>query len=248
MVCPDPTAVFFGDRYYNHSDHRVTGWATLDAIAPAAGNPHYFPEQLAAGLAVHHVSAGVPVGHARAQLLGRHQRHIETKIDALFCHESQLVETGDWFRDFLRERAEDGGARRRRQLRRGLPPAVLQLLGIRSRRLPPSCHSAMARSTSTATTATPPAPTTRRPRAPTPATVPQSSAADVDEAVADGHPREAADHDGHKSDERTPRLAASACSPARSSTSMVPARPSAPIRYRCATCSPGPRAGRLVAR
>jgi LmbE family N-acetylglucosaminyl deacetylase len=25
VLCPDPTAVFFGDRYYNHHDHRVTG-------------------------------------------------------------------------------------------------------------------------------------------------------------------------------------------------------------------------------
>ena len=34
---------------------------------------------------------------------------IETKIDALFCHESQLTETGEWFREFLRERAEENG-------------------------------------------------------------------------------------------------------------------------------------------
>ena len=32
------------------------------------------------------------------------------KIEALFRHESQLVETGDWFREFLRERAEEAGA------------------------------------------------------------------------------------------------------------------------------------------
>ena len=34
---------------------------------------------------------------------------LERKIEALFCHASQLVETGDWFRDFLRERAEAAG-------------------------------------------------------------------------------------------------------------------------------------------
>src|SRR5947209_644145 len=44
VVCPDPTAVFFGNSYYNHHDHRATGWAALDAAAPAAGNPHYFPD------------------------------------------------------------------------------------------------------------------------------------------------------------------------------------------------------------
>src|SRR5438105_6581875 len=39
VLCPDPTAVFFGGRDYNHHDHRVTGWATRDAVAPAAGHP-----------------------------------------------------------------------------------------------------------------------------------------------------------------------------------------------------------------
>jgi LmbE family N-acetylglucosaminyl deacetylase len=34
---------------------------------------------------------------------------LERKIDALFCHASQLVETGDWFRDFLRETASAAG-------------------------------------------------------------------------------------------------------------------------------------------
>ena len=109
VVCPDPTAVFFGDRYYNHSDHRVTGWATLDAVAPAAGNPHYFPDQLREGLAVHQVSAVYLSGTLEANCWVDITDVIDTKIDALFCHVSQLVETGEWFRDFLRERAEEAG-------------------------------------------------------------------------------------------------------------------------------------------
>jgi LmbE family N-acetylglucosaminyl deacetylase len=109
VICPDPTAVFFGDRYFNHSDHRVTGWATLDAVAPAAGNPHYFPEQLAAGLSVHHVSSVYLSGTLEPNCWVDIGDDIETKIDALFCHESQLTETGEWFREFLRERAEEGG-------------------------------------------------------------------------------------------------------------------------------------------
>jgi LmbE family N-acetylglucosaminyl deacetylase len=109
VICPDPTAVFFGDRYFNHSDHRVTGWATLDAVAPGAGNPHYFPEQLSAGLTVHHVSAVYLSGTLEPNCWVDVGEDIETKIDALFCHESQLTETGDWFREFLRERAEENG-------------------------------------------------------------------------------------------------------------------------------------------
>ena len=34
---------------------------------------------------------------------------LERKIEALFCHASQLVETGEWFRQFLRDSAEAAG-------------------------------------------------------------------------------------------------------------------------------------------
>lgn len=109
VLCPDPTAVFFGDRYFNHRDHRVTGWATLDALAPAAGNPHYFADQLADGLAVHHVREVYLSGTLEPNCWVDISAHLERKIDALFCHASQLVDAGDWFREFLRERAEAGG-------------------------------------------------------------------------------------------------------------------------------------------
>jgi len=109
VLCPDPTAVFFGDRYFNHHDHRVTGWATLDAVAPAAGNPHYFPEHLAEGLKVHEVKSVYLSGTLEPNTWIDITPTMEQKIDALFCHESQLEETGEWFRQFLRERAEEAG-------------------------------------------------------------------------------------------------------------------------------------------
>ncbi len=111
ILCPDPTAVFFGDRYYNHRDHRVTGWATLDAVAPAAGNPHYFPDQVADGLAVHSVGAVYLSGTLEPNVWVDVSATHERKVEALFCHASQLTETGEWFREFLRERGEEGGRR-----------------------------------------------------------------------------------------------------------------------------------------
>ena len=37
VIAPDPTAVFFGDSYVNHHDHRALGWAVLDIIGSMAG-------------------------------------------------------------------------------------------------------------------------------------------------------------------------------------------------------------------
>jgi len=114
VLCPDPTAVFFGDTYFNHRDHRVTGWAVLDAVAPAAGNPHYFPEHRAEGLSVHQVDSVLLSGTLEPNCWVDITDTLEAKIDALFCHESQLSDPsssmdGDWFRGFLRQSAEDAG-------------------------------------------------------------------------------------------------------------------------------------------
>jgi LmbE family N-acetylglucosaminyl deacetylase len=105
LVCPDPLAVFFGDHYYNHRDHRVVGFAALDAAAPAAASPLYFP------------SAGAPTVVRDAYLSGTLEPNIYVdvsptivrKADAILCHKSQLGETGEWFRTVVHERAEEAG-------------------------------------------------------------------------------------------------------------------------------------------
>src|SRR5437667_10220285 len=99
VVCPDPTAVFFGDRYFNHSDHRVTGWATLDAVAPGAGNPHYFPEQLAAGLTVHLVSAVYLSGTLEPNCWADIAAAIGPKTNALFRPEASRTKAGGGLRE-----------------------------------------------------------------------------------------------------------------------------------------------------
>ncbi|MBM3660889.1 MAG: PIG-L family deacetylase [Actinobacteria bacterium] len=109
VLCPDPTAVLFGSGYFNHRDHRVTGFATLDAVAPAAANPHYFPEHRADGLAVHQVRSVYLSGTLEPDTWVDIGDTLERKIDALFCHASQLAETGEWFREFLRASAEEAG-------------------------------------------------------------------------------------------------------------------------------------------
>jgi LmbE family N-acetylglucosaminyl deacetylase len=105
VLCPDPTAVFFGGGYVNHRDHRVVGWATLDAIAHEARSPHYFP------------SAGAPHRVGEVWLSGSLEPDtwvdisstLDAKTEALRAHESQVAEAGEWLRTFVQERAEEAG-------------------------------------------------------------------------------------------------------------------------------------------
>ncbi len=107
VLCPDPTAVFFGQQYANHRDHRVVGWATLDAVAPAAANPHYFP---AAG-AAHQVSVLYLSGTLEPDVWVDITGVVERKAQAVGCHASQVGEPGEWLRTVVRQRAEAGGRR-----------------------------------------------------------------------------------------------------------------------------------------
>ncbi|MDQ1428157.1 MAG: hypothetical protein QOK39_1633 [Acidimicrobiaceae bacterium] len=107
IMCPDPTAVFFGQQYANHRDHRVVGWATLDAAAPAAANPHYFPE---AGPA-HQPAVLYFSGTLDPDVWVDITSVVERKAQAVACHASQVGEPGEWLRTVVRQRAEAGGRR-----------------------------------------------------------------------------------------------------------------------------------------
>jgi LmbE family N-acetylglucosaminyl deacetylase len=111
VVSCDPTAWFFDNRYYNHSDHRTAGEIALDAVFPGAGNPHYFSEQLAEGLEPHDVPQ-VWLGWSREP---NHDEDItgflRTKIDALAAHPSQLADGIKFFDEELTREAEEAGAR-----------------------------------------------------------------------------------------------------------------------------------------
>ena len=105
VVAPDPTAIYFGQHYLNHRDHRVVGWAALDATTPAAGMPHYFPE------------AGPPHRPSTLYLSGTLEPDvwvditptIDLKAEALACHATQVGPPGEWLRSVVRQRAEAGG-------------------------------------------------------------------------------------------------------------------------------------------
>lgn len=108
VVCPDPTAAFFGDAYVNHVDHRAIGWATLDAVTPAAASPLYFPEEGAA----HEVATVLLSGTLEADVWVDVTDDVETKVAAIFCHRTQLAADADeWLAAFVRHRTEAEGRR-----------------------------------------------------------------------------------------------------------------------------------------
>lgn len=107
VVGPDPTATFFGDSYVNHHDHREVGWAVLDACAPAASSPLYFPDQ------------GPPHQVAEVWLSGTLEPDtwvdvepvLGSKAQALACHQTQLGGDADLalVEAVVRQRAEEAG-------------------------------------------------------------------------------------------------------------------------------------------
>jgi LmbE family N-acetylglucosaminyl deacetylase len=113
VITVDPSAWFFGDEkfsYYNHRDHRMSGEIVLDAVAPAAGNPHFFPEHLAEGLKVWDVPE-VWLAHT---LEPNHTEDIsgfvDTKLAALEAHRSQLTDDQlAFFKQWMPTAATDAG-------------------------------------------------------------------------------------------------------------------------------------------
>lgn len=103
----DPTAVFFGQDYFNHRDHRVAGWTLLDALSPSAVLPHYYPE------------AGPPHQVATAYLSATLEPDVwvdisevvDRKVAAVECHRSQIPGGEGWASTVVRRRAEEEGRR-----------------------------------------------------------------------------------------------------------------------------------------
>jgi LmbE family N-acetylglucosaminyl deacetylase len=111
LVTCDPTAWFFENRYYNHSDHRMAGAIALDAVFPGSGNPHFFAEHLAEGL------GAWSVRDVRLTWTLEPNHHedvtgfIQTKMLALAAHASQV--DGDmlgFFEEWIPKEAAEAGA------------------------------------------------------------------------------------------------------------------------------------------
>jgi LmbE family N-acetylglucosaminyl deacetylase len=90
---PDVVITWDGFRKgFNHSDHRAVGIATRDAIYPAVRDHLYYPEHAASGLEAHQVNEMLLAGTDEPDYDVDIAAHLETKLQAVLCHKSQLGE------------------------------------------------------------------------------------------------------------------------------------------------------------
>jgi LmbE family N-acetylglucosaminyl deacetylase len=106
LIAPDPTAIFFGDSYVNHRDHRQLGWAVLDSLVPAA-SPLYVPD---AGPA-HQIGLVLLAGTLDADAWVDIADVLDRKVAAVSCHQSRLGEDPALVTELLEHRAKEEGRR-----------------------------------------------------------------------------------------------------------------------------------------
>lgn len=103
----DPTNFFPSSDYINHPDHRAAGTAVLDAVFPAVEMPILYPDLVEQGYLAHKVNYVYVYFTHQPNYYVDISDTIETKIEALRAHKSQM---GEWDpADRIRQWAKDTG-------------------------------------------------------------------------------------------------------------------------------------------
>jgi len=107
VIDPTPT---IDDRFINHPDHRAVGLASLDVSMTAGTTPGHFPELLDEGLSpwrgLRELWIAGPAGGPRVIDVSD---HIDRKIDALRCHQSQVGDNIEEIAAFVRKYTAERG-------------------------------------------------------------------------------------------------------------------------------------------
>ena len=91
LVTCDPTLLYTPFGSLNHPDHRAAGQAVLDAVFPASGNGHFYPEQIKDEGLEPHTPHEVWVSLANQPTVNLDVTDIwEIKVRALKEHKSQI--------------------------------------------------------------------------------------------------------------------------------------------------------------
>ncbi|MEX2238172.1 MAG: PIG-L deacetylase family protein [Dehalococcoidia bacterium] len=102
----DPTALFHGAEFVNHSDHRCTGLVTVDAVYPTARDHLNFPVHEAEGLETHKVLELYCWSSNEPNFDVEITDVLDLKIKALLSHKSQFG-TGEEFVEWVSSRWKD---------------------------------------------------------------------------------------------------------------------------------------------
>lgn len=111
VVTGDPSAMFYGDEYINHPDHRAAAEAAVYAVFPSAGTRLIFTDLLEAGYEPHNVKRLYIHGSDKSNTWVDIRETIDIKIEALKKHVSQ-TDTHDvdkWIYDWAREEGRGAG-------------------------------------------------------------------------------------------------------------------------------------------
>ena len=90
IICQNPVRDLVGRGYIGHPDHFAAGEATLAAVYPTARDRLTFPELLDEGLEPHKVRELWIMDRQNADQYVDVTEHIETAVDALRAHASQV--------------------------------------------------------------------------------------------------------------------------------------------------------------
>jgi LmbE family N-acetylglucosaminyl deacetylase len=92
IICTNPDRYLVGEGYINHPDHRNAGLIALEAIFPAADNPMFFPDMIDEGYLPHKISQLYVFGHGQPDVRFDITEEIQTKIQAILCHKTQIAD------------------------------------------------------------------------------------------------------------------------------------------------------------
>ena len=111
VLTGDPEGWFYGNEYINHPDHRAAAQAACEAVFPSAGTRLIFPDLLAAGYEPHNVKRLYIHENEKGDTWVDISGTIETKIEALKKHESQLDthEVDKWIHEWAEESGKARG-------------------------------------------------------------------------------------------------------------------------------------------
>lgn len=93
VLTGNPEAWFYSNEYVNHPDHRAAAQAACEAVFPSAGTRLIFTDLLSAGYEPHNVKRLYVHGVEKPDTWVDISETIDTKVNALKKHASQL---GDW--------------------------------------------------------------------------------------------------------------------------------------------------------